>query len=202
VTLVAGIMEVIETPVYDTVGLPAWARNQDADPPPAELFTGPIGSMGKEWTGHSRVKSELETNLFEPRMLPTPQQFLLRSIRAVLVGPDGGLIPANSPYYRGAILRLYISQKTYWTGPLFKVADPAAMFLAPDALRGFSPEDRADIIRSLRHQFEHEETSPLIETQQEFYCRVDFDPLMKWDSIGAPGALTVLLEGRLARPVQ
>jgi hypothetical protein len=197
---VSSILELVETPLYDTVGLPR--ANPDAEMPPVQLFTEPIGSQGRDWTGHSRVKSQQDTNLWDPKMLPFPQRFMLRSIRAAFIDVAGGLMTVGpySRFYRSSILRLQIEQKIYWQGPMFKVADPAVMFLNPDALRGFSLKDRRDVVSSLRHQF-HDETSPVIEEKQPFFCTLDFDPLVKWDGVTAPSAVIVLLEGSLLRPI-
>src|SRR5216683_4624875 len=185
---VSSILELVETPLYDTVGLPR--ANPDAEMPPVQLFTEPIGNQGRDWTGHSRVKSMQDTNLWEPKMLPSPQQrFMLRSIRAAFIDVAGGLMSVGpySRFYRGSILRLQINQKIYWQSPMFKVADPAVMFLDLDALRGLPPEDRHEVVRSLRHQF-LDGASPVVEETQEFFCTLDFDPLVAWDGVTAPAA--------------
>jgi hypothetical protein len=196
----AGILEVVDLPWYDTVGLPT-TRNADGDIPPAAFFQVPFGGMGRDWTGAWRVKTELDTNMLEPGMLPAPHRFLIRSIRAALIDVDGGLVPVNSRYYRGAVLRLQINQKIYWQSPLWKVADPATMFVQADVLKLFTVEERHELIRGLRHQFA-DSLRPQIEQQEPFLCTIDFDPLLKWDSPTAPGAAVVLLEGFDARAVQ
>lgn len=205
---VAGILEVVDLPWYDTVGLPT-AKNEEGDLPPAEFFQVPFGYMGKDWTGHYRPKTELETNMLEAGRLPIPHRLLVRSIRAALIDVAGCLMPVSSRFYRGAVLRFQINQKIYWQSPLWKVADPATLFLQPDALQLFSVGERHELIRSLRHQFDDSAadadgapTRPEIQERQPFLVTIDFDPLLKWDSPTAPSAAVVLLEGLDARAIQ
>lgn len=196
-----GILEIVETPLYDTVALPILG-SQDADPPPAELFTVPLYKMARVWPGNqSRPKSYQETNLLESGMLHSTQQFVVRSIRAAFRDLDGALMPVSSRYYPAAHFRFTIAQKPYYEAPLWKVADPATMFLAPDALKLFQPHERTELVRSLRQGFSAAD-SPLIDHAQPFHCSVDFDPAVDWRSVGAPAALIVCLEGQFARPVQ
>jgi hypothetical protein len=206
--LIAGVLEIVDLPWYDTVGLPT-TRNSDGDLPPAEFFQVPIGEMGKDWTGHYRPKTELETNMVEHGRLPVPHRLLIRSIRAALIDVAGALMPVSSRYYRGAVLRLQINQKIYWQSPLWKVADPATMFVPAEALKLFTVGERHELIRGLRHQFDDnvgdvnsDPIRPQIRERESFICTIDFDPLLKWDSPTAPGAAVVLLEGLDARAIQ
>jgi len=205
--LTAGILEVVDLPWYDTVGLPT-TKNADGDIPPAEFFQVPLGGMGRDWTGHYRPKTELDTNMLEQGILPMPHRLLIRSIRAALIDVAGALMPVSSPYYRGAVLELQIARKRYWQSPLWKVADPATLFLPADILKLFSVGERHEIIRSLRQQFEDsvgdangEPIRPQIQEREPFIVTIDFDPLLKWDSPTAPGAAVVLLEGLDARAI-
>lgn len=197
--LVAGILEIVDTPLYDTVAIPR--PNPDNDLLPVELFRHPIGVMTRTFDGTSRVKSEIETNIFNHSSLAPPQKFLVRSIRAALLDQQGGLKGISSSYYRAAVLELVIGCKPYFRGPLYLVADPATMFLEGNPLANFFAEEREKLIRAMRHTFDEKER-PMIETQEPFFVRVALDPAGKWDGSFAPGAIVVVLEGTLARAVQ
>jgi hypothetical protein len=207
--IVQGILEVVDLPWYDTVGLPT-TRNAEGDIPPAEFFQVPFGGMGRDWTGTWRVKTELDTNMMESGRLPVPHRLSIRSIRVALIDVGGGLMPVSSRYYRGAVLELQIGRKRYWQSPLWKVADPATMFLSAEVLKAFSVGERHELIRSLRHQFDDsvcdvadgEPIRPQIQERESFLVTIDFDPSLKWESTTAPGAAVVLLEGLDARAVQ
>lgn len=197
--LVAGILEIVDAPLYDTVALPR--PSPDADLPPVHVFEHPIGIQARTFDGTYRIKSEIETNMFLPGALPAPCKFLVKSIRAALLDEQGGIKGISSIFYRAAVLDFCIAQKRYWSGPLYLVADPATFWcegVAPFA--GLTTEEREAMIRAIRHTFD-DNLRPLIETQQPFECRVTFDPSAPWGDRGrfAPAALVVVLEGNEAR---
>lgn len=198
--LVAGILELIDSPLYDTVAIPR--PSPDADLPPVELFRDPIGIVARALDGTRRVKTELETNLYSPSQLELPHKFLVRSIRAALLDQQGGLKGISSTYYRGAMLRFWINGKPYWQGPLYLVADPAVFWCEGAApFAGLSTEEREAMIRAMRHTFEENER-PMIDTQMPFGCRLTLDPTAKWDGAFAPAGIVVVLEGIEARAFQ
>jgi hypothetical protein len=193
-TIVAGIMEIVESPLYDTLALPLELLGGRG-----HLFEHPLGAMFPLGGAQSRPKTNVETNLFEPGSLPAPQKFVVFAIRAALFSQAGALLPVSSPFYRGAALRFWINQKPYWTGPLWKVADPAALFAFPFGLSSFNSDERIEIIRSLRWTFT--DIKPLIDSGESFGVQIDFDPVFGWTDTAAPGSLVVLLEGEHGRAV-
>lgn len=198
--IVSGLLEMLDSPLYDTAAIPR--PNPDNDLLPIELFREPIGAMTRALDGTHRVKSELETNLTESQYLYPPQKFLVRSIRAALLDQQGGLKGISSTYYRGAVLRFWINGKPYWDGPLYLVADPAVFWCEGAApFAGLSTEEREAMIRAMRHTFSEGE-QPVIDTQMRFGCRVSLDPAAKWDGSFAPAGIVVVLEGIKARAVQ
>lgn len=189
----AGILEIVDTPLFDTLSIPFGFSSRDR----AALFVVPFGLMFHDpMTGEARSKDHTETNMAISGQLPMPNSFVVRAIRAALFNRRGELLPIGSRHYRGAILELVIQQKPYWTGPLWKAADPATLFQSSNPLASFSAEERAEIIRSLRLQLPD---SVIIMEQQPFSVVMKFDPSFEWERIDAPGSLVVLLEGTNAR---
>lgn len=192
---VAGILEIIEQPLYDSLSIPFGFSTGDR----AMMFTVPYGGRFHDpRDGAMRLKDLTETNMMQHGQLPAPQKFLVKAIRAALFGRRGELLPITSRYYRGAIFELVVFNKRYWTGPLWRVADPAVLFACgPVMLTSFDKDERADLIRALRCGLMNTEkdSGVLIEAQAPFHVEIKFDPSFEWERVDAPGSLVVLLEG-------
>lgn len=197
---ILGLLEVIESPLYDTLSIPFGFSSRDR----ANLFTVPYGAMFNDpILGTLRPKDRTETNMLLSSMLPPRQTFVLRSIRAALFNRKGEMLPVGARHYRGAILEFIVCQKPYWTGPLWRVADPATLFLSSSSLSSFNPDERAALIRSLRLDLEvANQQGVLISEQEPFSVKMIFDPSFEWERVDSPGSLVVLLEGSHARAVQ
>lgn len=166
-------------------------------------FPGPSG-FNDPLTGELRIKDWTETNMVQPGTLPAPQKFVIRSIRAALFSRRGELLPVTVRHYRGAVLELRILQKLYFAAPLWKVADPAALFASSGGqwATGFDVAERLEMIRSLRHTFPDDNPPVMIEWQEPFHVDLKVDPTFEWDKLSSPGSLVVVLEGSLGRAVQ
>jgi len=188
--LVAGVLEVIDNFIFDT--LHTMAPRLDR-PDREKMFVIPLGAQVLTNEGH-RLKDYLDTNLYESGLLNPPQQFAIRAIRCAFIGRDG-ISPASSRYYADTLVRLMIGQKPYWIGPAWKCADPVTMVLEPNLM---DSETRIEFVRALRQTFTYE---PLIQTQEPFYVEVTFGKSWNECPPDAPDRLVVLLEGALARAI-
>lgn len=194
---VAGILEAIDSPLYDTISLPLGMSYGNK----AIAFEHPIGAMfARPKDGKLVPKTLLETNLIDSRALSAPHRFVVAAIRAALFSRDGLLLPLTSRFYRGGVLDFRIAQKPYWTGPLWKCADPAALFFASDRLAAFDKDERAELIRALRCGIS-KNVRPEIREYEPFHVEIAFDKSFGWRDLTAPGSLVVLLEGIRARAV-
>lgn len=195
--------QIVDTPLYDTLSIPLGFASSDR----AHLFTVPVGAhpFHDPATGELRVKDYPETNMWESGMIPAPDEFSIRSIRVALFSRRGELLPITARHYRGALLELYIMEKRYFAAPLWKVADPAALFAAAgpgaNGFGGFSADERIELVRSIRHTFDPGADPVVIRFGQPFRVDLKVDPRFEWDKLSSPGSLVVVLEGLLLRPV-
>lgn len=193
--------QIVDTPLYDTLSIPLGFSSSDR----ATLFTVPVGNhpYHDPLTGEPRVKDYTETNMWMSGLIPAPDEFTIRSIRAALFSRRGDLLPITARHYRGALLELFILERRYFAAPLWKVVDPAVLFAAAgvNGFGGFNADERLEIVRSVRHTFAAEADPVVIRYQEPFRVDLKVDPTFEWDKLSSPGSLVVVLEGSLRRPV-
>lgn len=189
--------QIVDTPLYDTLSIPLGFTSSDR----ATLFTVPVGAhpYHDPATGELRVKDYPETNMWESGMIPAPDEFSIRAIRAALFSRRGELMPIAARHYRGALVELYIMERRYFAAPLWKVADPATLFAS--SWDNFTKEERLELVSSVRHTFASGADPVVIRYGQPFRVDLKFDHTFDWDKLSSPGSLVVVLEGLVRRPV-
>jgi len=190
--IIAGVLEVIDEPLFDTLHTLA-PRTRLADR--AHLFVSPVGSIVMTNEGNY-VKQWLDTNLVQCSQLPAPQRFAVKAMRCAFIGRK--ILPCSSRYYADTLLELRINQKKYWGGPAWKCADPVTMVINADTLLAMGRHARVDLVRSLRRTLD-----PMIwiDVQQMFSVEVTFGKSWREYADDAPERLVILLEGKKFRAV-
>lgn len=190
---IAGILEVVDQPLFDTLHVLA---PRVGKPDRANMFVVPLGASIETNSG-VRTKDFLETNMVCSGFLPPPLKHSVCTVRCAFIGRK--ILPVSSRFYADTLLRLSVNCKSYWTGPAWKCADPVTMVLNPDTLLAMGRHKRVDLVRALRQKFT---TEIVIESQQPFSVEVTFSG-ESWReySDDAPERLVVLLEGQTARAV-
>lgn len=117
-----GLFEIISDVVYDHEPLKSQRTN---------LFCIPLGHMTYDVEGHAIVKDWTLTNMVMCAMLPSPNRFLIRGIRAVFL-ENGSPVPWSDPIYWESAFHLQICSKTYRQCPCSQVADPGIVMQNTD----------------------------------------------------------------------
>lgn len=188
-------IERYDGPVYDTLYLPVPPIPDNALQPDRRMraFDVPLGQIVTPWGGTTRIKDLNDTNMFECRMLPRPNEMFVENITAMFQR-DGVVIPFTNPWYHRSIFRFYLNQKLYAEGHLDTIAAPPAYFV--------DEMERKDAIRrNLYKLLDRKWNTPLlIEQQEAFLVEIEFPPDLAWR--GVPETLRIYLNGFRYRAIQ
>jgi hypothetical protein len=182
-------MQEICQPQFDTIYLPSSLAGNHCTG-----FVYPQGQQVLLKYG-IHVKTENDTNIVQPAMLPALQSFVIEGIECYFVD-DEGIIPAKSRWYAESTLAVFVGSKLKWQGPIAKCAAMASIInMEKEAL--LSKEDFDELRAESKLQ-----TPVEIRQQEYFKVEASFTDwcMARWENRTAPSKLCVFLNGLLRVP--
>ncbi len=186
--IVAGYLELLDQPLYDTETIPPEHCR-------VNLFANPIGRTYMVGS-LAYSKSDQHTNMYQANMLPAPQRFIIERLGCLFLHRNQP-IPITgdhkSKIWYTTILQLQINVRWYWRGPAWMIADMAGVIGSTKAMEILRQPDHNRLLDLLQPKL----AEPIpIEQQQIFGVDATvYDPLY------VPVELFVYLRGRMARSV-